>query len=327
MVAAEDVGRHAESGDVPDVAGAVGVGPGDRGQDVLGHGPSLTERHRRGAGLNRAAAAPGCARRRSSRVRASALLAAGPPRRRSLAGTADAEDADEQRREDGLEAHDQRGGRGHDQAERLRGSAARSCASASGPARRPGRPDRTRPAARRRSAPSPASHVDKLAHPPVLGQEALLGRVHLGEQREQHRLEADHHHGRRRRAACRRRRPAGRPHRAGRRARRPRPGRAPSAPGRDEEQPARAVEQQEAQVPPAVAPAAQVRRAAAAVRATAWSAPRARRSRPGSTLTTISLANSMPVVCRSSARIGVPAEAAQPAVEVADRAAEEAAGR
>ncbi len=45
-VAAEDVGGHAETGDVADVARAVGVRPGDGGQDV-GHGPSLVRgRHR-----------------------------------------------------------------------------------------------------------------------------------------------------------------------------------------------------------------------------------------------------------------------------------------
>ena len=41
LVAAEDVGRDAEAGDVADVARAVGVGPGDRGQDVGGHRSTL----------------------------------------------------------------------------------------------------------------------------------------------------------------------------------------------------------------------------------------------------------------------------------------------
>ena len=50
LVAAEDVGGHAEAGDVADVPGAVGVRPGDRGQDVsIGH---ATQRSEVARGLN-----------------------------------------------------------------------------------------------------------------------------------------------------------------------------------------------------------------------------------------------------------------------------------
>ena len=42
-VPAEDVGGHTETGHVADVARAVGVRPGDCGQD-MGHGPNLVSR-------------------------------------------------------------------------------------------------------------------------------------------------------------------------------------------------------------------------------------------------------------------------------------------
>ena len=66
-----------------------------------------------------------------------------------------------------------------------------------------------------------------------------------------------------------------------------------------QEQPARAEQQHEPQMPPAVAPAAQVRRPRPAVRVEHRSAPRRSSSACRVALMTISLANSIPVVCSS----------------------------
>ena len=59
-------------------------------------------------------------------------------------------------------------------------------------------------------------------------------------------------------------------------------------------------------MPPAIAPGPQVRRARSGRRATTWSAPRRSRARASVAFTTISLANSMPVVRRPSAEMLAP---------------------
>ncbi len=67
-VPAEDVGRHAETGDVADVARAVGVRPGDGGQDV-GHAVKPSERRPAGSPLLALATAPTGRRPAGSRGR------------------------------------------------------------------------------------------------------------------------------------------------------------------------------------------------------------------------------------------------------------------
>src|SRR6185437_14700456 len=238
-------------------------------------------------------------------------------------GVLDAQDGQEERAQDHLAAHDQRGHRrDHDPQRVLVVEVAELLAvpvqqreDQPGQAREPDQ------AAEHQAA----LQAELLQHPldlRLLGQEALRAGVHLGEQPEQHGLEPDHDHGR-----GRDQRVHVKGHAAD--AERVRCHQGADNQARDEqrqagqeEQPARAEQQQETQVPPAVPPGVQVRRPAPAVLV-----QRGRHlghALAGQGRLDHHLASELhPGRLQVERHHDVPAEPAQPAVEVADLAAEE----
>ena len=77
LVPGEHVARQAEAGDVADVAGAVGVGPGRRGKDVTAVA-DMAPAYRRGPGVDLHGYPPGRAKRRAGLV-GSTVPPPGPP--------------------------------------------------------------------------------------------------------------------------------------------------------------------------------------------------------------------------------------------------------
>ena len=240
-----------------------------------------------------------------------------------MPGTADAQDAEEEGAQDDLAADDQGGHRRDDEPQRVV-IVERTEAGAVPVDEREDQaddPGRAQPAARQQAA-FQAQRFQNVPDPLVLRQEALGAGVHLSEQREEHRLEADDDHGGRgdegvdvegHRADVERPGDDGRPdhdaqdedHQA-----------------RHEEQPARAEQQQEAQVTPPVPPGVQMRRPAPAVlgqRGRDLGDPLFGQRRLDHKLAGELHARGL----QPEPHDTVPAETAQAAVEVTDLAAEE----